>query len=1073
MIRVRRNDIKKIKAILSVLPILALFSVICLSQKIYAYNQDEHYSTEIKYYEPEGCNSDGGGTSTHLAGGDIPEKVWNYLISKGFNDAQAAGIMGNFYIESGLNPVCEVDNNCWGIAMICQSSGQYAASRQAFQDAGYGQFMGHPTEYSPWGAGDKLPEEHIDGLLSMAIDWILKICDENRHIRREYTYTEWLKTAQTPEEAAEIFTITYERPVCNYGWNPAGGANRCYKPEHVGNDYDTSYYGYQDLIKRVEKAREYYDLYAGNGTSSNSTSSSLGAGDGGNVTIIGDSITNMSSARDGEGIKKYLPNADIRSQGSKHMFMNAGPSNGGDSGAKILEDIVNKNELRDVLIIALGTNDPGALTQSQLQSDIVNRAINQGGATKVIFVNNAEVSIPGIDASKYVQNNQVFRDLANANPNVDVADWAAIIADNPGLLNPNDVHPNLQGQDAYGKLMYDAVGALNGSSSGKSSNCNCSKGNNTGSIQGGLSEEQAQKLADDYNNGPIDRWWTGDRTYDILDNCVSFSKYIIRYNTDDIVWGGGNGGVVVNNLIANNPGFEHGTEPRAFSIFSVANHTGFVAAVNGDDVITVEAGWKQFIGTVKHRKKADMSNGAFKFFYIDGHLNDNFMNAVGASSSISTTSSESAALVSASWKDGWITQGIEGYKKEPYQGVVTPIDNSMNGSYLTKSPKNGAVGPNKITLHSVEGRNENSGLAVYNSSSAALSHFTIDLKNKKVYQHLPIDRPACGVARHDDTAGVQIEIMGFSTTSSNGFDNDWYLQNNNAFGDSEWAYLAKLLVAISDETGIPLTSDVQWNGPVRLDGQAFYEYEGVLGHMNVPDNDHTDPGNIWGKLSTQLGKIQSGKTDGTCGDADGATWEGNFPFLFQCESKWTGSTFAGGTFCNAGCGPTSMAMVVSAITGNLVTPTELTGKLDCDTTSNRDCLLRWADLYDIEGVNFAAQMKLNKNSSTEEIKQAFEKYLRDGYIVITSGNSSNSEFSNAERNPFSSSGHYVVFYGIDENGNWLIADPGGRNRNWAGQCTDIGQCEAHDNGMVPEDIIKAGIQRKDGTGVVGYAFKKK
>ena len=32
------------------------------------------------------------------------QKIWNYLIGKGLSQAGAAGLMGNLYAESGLDP---------------------------------------------------------------------------------------------------------------------------------------------------------------------------------------------------------------------------------------------------------------------------------------------------------------------------------------------------------------------------------------------------------------------------------------------------------------------------------------------------------------------------------------------------------------------------------------------------------------------------------------------------------------------------------------------------------------------------------------------------------------------------------------------------------------------------------------------------------------------------------------------------------------------------------------------------------------------------------------------------------
>ncbi len=35
---------------------------------------------------------------------DNAQYIWNYFKNKGFNDYGIAGLMGNLYAESGLNP---------------------------------------------------------------------------------------------------------------------------------------------------------------------------------------------------------------------------------------------------------------------------------------------------------------------------------------------------------------------------------------------------------------------------------------------------------------------------------------------------------------------------------------------------------------------------------------------------------------------------------------------------------------------------------------------------------------------------------------------------------------------------------------------------------------------------------------------------------------------------------------------------------------------------------------------------------------------------------------------------------
>ena len=61
-----------------------------------------------------------GGATIDLPGGDVPEKVWNYFKGLNYSDAAVAGIMGNLYQESKMNPSCVQSNGKGPAAGIAQ-----------------------------------------------------------------------------------------------------------------------------------------------------------------------------------------------------------------------------------------------------------------------------------------------------------------------------------------------------------------------------------------------------------------------------------------------------------------------------------------------------------------------------------------------------------------------------------------------------------------------------------------------------------------------------------------------------------------------------------------------------------------------------------------------------------------------------------------------------------------------------------------------------------------------------------------------------------------------------------------
>ncbi len=152
----------------------------------------------------------------------------------------------------------------------------------------------------------------------------------------------------------------------------------------------------------------------------------------------------------------------------------------------------------------------------------------------------------------------------------------------------------------------------------------------------------------------------------------------------------------------------------------------------------------------------------------------------------------------------------------------------------------------KIVLHSTEGSNWPSYRGGYTAP-----HVTVDPRARETRQHIPFSQAGYALVAptdgtHTNTGGaVQVEIIGSCVVDSP-------LPSVLNFNEDELGYLALVLKDISDATGIPLVSNVQWlsypasfgNSTVRLTSKQWYDYDGVLGHQHVPGNLHGDPGQL-------------------------------------------------------------------------------------------------------------------------------------------------------------------------------------------------------------------------------------
>ena len=420
-----------------------------------------------------------------------------------------------------------------------------------------------------------------------------------------------------------------------------------------------------------------------------------------------------------------------------------------------------------------------------------------------------------------------------------------------------------------------------------------------------------------------------------------------------------------------------------------------------------------------------------------------------SSSTPSTTSSSGKIVVNTTWKDGWITSGIDGYVKEDAFAFAASkgatVGSSPRGDYDTTM--NGKIGPNKITLHNTEGGNQNGsqGLILYDRNNFYPPHFTVDLKQHKVYQHFTINKPSDSIKSYDASAGIQIEVIGFSTIGK--VNHPWYLLNTNIFKADDWLYLAKLLVAISTETKIPLTSSLSWKGvPPRLSVEEFKKYEGVLAHMHAPlPNDHNDTNDIWHFVENELKRIDgvastssgSNSTHGNsnCGGRQSID-PSNMTNYLQCDPQWGLSPFGSSTICNAGCGPTSFASLATMLLGQQILPTE-TAKVAGDAGmyirgigSSHQVTKALADHYGLQ------YEKLPTPANASQAIEMINKYLDEGWTFHISGRGTA---------PFSSGGHYIAIRGKTNDGKWLLFNSSGAGKD--------------PNNLIiePETLVSAGL----------------
>jgi hypothetical protein len=158
-------------------------------------------------------------------------------------------------------------------------------------------------------------------------------------------------------------------------------------------------------------------------TSTTTTTRPAGPGfDVGHVTAIGDSV--MLDYQD--PLQTSIPGINV----------NASVSRQWSAGESILQTMKADGQLGADVIVALGTNGP--ITDA----DFDNMMAILGGASRVVFVN------VHVDRAWQDPNNAVLANGATRYPNVVVADWATLAAQNPQWFGSDGTHLAITGPGA-------------------------------------------------------------------------------------------------------------------------------------------------------------------------------------------------------------------------------------------------------------------------------------------------------------------------------------------------------------------------------------------------------------------------------------------------------------------------------------------------------------------------------------------------------------------------------------------------------------------------------------------------
>lgn len=176
-------------------------------------------------------------------------------------------------------------------------------------------------------------------------------------------------------------------------------------------------------------------------------------------------------------------------------------------------------------------------------------------------------------------------------------------------------------------------------------------------------------------------------------------------------------------------------------------------------------------------------------------------------------------------------------------------------------------------------------------------------------------------------------------------------------------------------------------------------------------------------LDEDLGDVNLASGGGDSGDYAISSASGGFPLFNQYDSKWKDKPFGSSTIGPSGCGPTTMAVMVNGLCGN-ITPFDY----NKDNIVTPDEIAKWGGKYYISGAGsshelFSAVATAGGLSCRQGNPDEVYKALKEGKPVVAS----------MHQGHFTKGGHIMGLVGVDDKGLVEIRDSGHidtNKKNW-------------------------------------------